>query len=67
MQHDMHVIQCANCTRKMTCEVYLSTGSGLGVGLRAGQSPCGVVLRDALQLLNEDVAGDVGVLEEGAV
>ena len=25
MQCDMHVIECANCMRKMTCEVYLST------------------------------------------
>ena len=25
MQCDMHEIKCANCMRKMTCEVYLST------------------------------------------
>ena len=25
MQCEMHEMNCANCTRKMTCEVYLST------------------------------------------
>ena len=28
MQCDMHVIKCANCMRKMTCEMYLSTFGG---------------------------------------
>ena len=40
----------------------LGLGLGLGEGLRAGQSPCGVVLGDALQLPEEDTAGALWVL-----
>ena len=39
-----------------------SPGLGLGEGLRAGQSPCGVGLGDALQLPEEDIAGVMWVL-----
>ena len=40
----------------------LGLGLGLGEFLRAGQSPCGVGLGDALQLPEEDTAGALWVL-----
>ena len=39
-----------------------SFGLGLGKGLRAGESPCGLGLGHALQLPEEDIAGAVRVL-----
>ena len=40
----------------------LSRQSGKCDGLRAGQSPCGVGLGDAVQLPKEDIAGAMRVL-----